>query len=108
MPSLEVMTVGELDAHSAELKGQIETIRDQRRAAKAVRDEKVVRAALEAKLSRPGKPVSVSHLDFETVKDLYGIARQTPPGENDVVAAPSAATIDSVLGAPSIQAPEAQ
>lgn len=97
------MTIDELDAHSVALKGQIETIRDQRRAAKAVRDEKVIRQALEQRLSRPGKPVSVAHIDIETVRDLYGIARESPPGESNVVVTPPPGRLDGAPGKPEVQ-----
>lgn len=108
MPDFNAMTIEELDAYSVGLKAQIEALRDERRAAKEVRDEKNIRAHLEQKLSRPDKPVSVEGIDFATVKVLYGISKQTPPGENDVVVTPEAANLDSLLGEPGVETTEDQ
>ena len=88
------MTVDELDELSVELKAKINALRDVRREAKAIRDDKVHREALSRKLTPPGgEPVSVGHLTSEQVRGLLGIAMETPPREGDVVVTPEHVTL---------------
>ena len=90
----EDMTVDELDAISVGLKAEIEVLRDRRRMYKVVRDEKVLRESLERKLSTEGHKASTAGLTLAQVKDLLGIAEQTPPGEDDIVITPEPAVMD--------------
>ncbi len=91
--NLEAMSIDELDTVSADLKAKINALRDERRAVKFVREEKVVRRALEEKLSRPGQPVSTDGIPYETVLNLYGISREGAP--SGVVVSPATGSLSA-------------
>lgn len=93
MDNYEAMTVDELDALSVDLKRQIEPIRDQRRAAKAVRDRKVTLEALARRLG-----VDVSGITPEQARTLLELAAQTPPREGDVVVTPGPGVLPFATG----------
>lgn len=85
--TLQEMTVDELDELSVEYKSEINGLRDERRRAKAIRDRKVLVAAVAAQ-----NKVDPADLTDEEIETLIDIARRVPASRNpgDVSVAPGA------------------
>jgi hypothetical protein len=97
--TFESMTVDELDAYSVELKTQINELRDTRREAKAVRDDKVLLQHLADRLR-----IDVTGISPEQAKALLELAKQTPPREGDVVVTPEPGHFDVSATTPEVEA----
>lgn len=93
----ETLTVDALDAESARLKGEIEALRDKRRALKEIRDRKVSLAGLGRKLN-----IDVDGLTKEQADALLEIARSTPPTPGSVDLTPEPAVLDAEPATPEV------
>ena len=94
---LDAMSVDEHDEYSAGLKAEIEALRDLRRAAKEVRDQKVMVANLSARLG-----VDATGISKEQAQTLIEIAKGTRRRENEVVVTPAPGVLETLNGSPEV------
>lgn len=90
------LTVAELDAKSVELKQEIEALRDERRALKKIRDEKVVIENLAQRLG-----IEVDGITPEQAKALIELANGTRR-EGDVEVSPGPGDLSAATGTPEV------
>ena len=95
-PNMSDLTVAELDAKSVELKQEIEALRDERRALKKIRDEKVVIENLAQRLG-----IEVDGITPEQAKALIELANGTRR-EGDVVVSPGPGDLSAATGTPEV------
>lgn len=93
----ESLTIDELDAASVRLKGDIESLRDQRRALKQIRDRKVTLDSLARRLG-----IDVDGITPEQAQTLIDLANGTPPREGDVVVSPGPGDLNAATGTPEV------